>query len=79
MKVQVSVAAFADMHLLRKTKLAVQCGLGCRQVPQRTGPYDFIAVVTGANLDAIGTLVTDDIGTIDGVTRTTTCVAVSLG
>jgi DNA-binding Lrp family transcriptional regulator len=43
-----------------------------------TGPYDFIAVVTGANLDAIGRLVTDDIGTIDGVTRTTTCVAVSL-
>jgi len=44
-----------------------------------TGPYDFIAVVTGPTLDAIGTLVTDDIGTIDGVTRTTTCVAVSLG
>ena len=44
-----------------------------------TGPYDFIAVVTGTNLDAIGSLVTDDIGTIDGVTRTTTCVAVSLG
>ncbi len=44
-----------------------------------TGPYDFIAVVSGANLDAIGELVTDEIGTIDGVTRTTTCVAVSLG
>jgi DNA-binding Lrp family transcriptional regulator len=44
-----------------------------------TGPYDFIAVVTGATLDAIGSLVTDDIGTIDGVTRTTTCVAISLG
>jgi DNA-binding Lrp family transcriptional regulator len=44
-----------------------------------TGPYDFIAVITGANLDAIGSLVTDDIGTIDGVTRTTTCVAISLG
>jgi DNA-binding Lrp family transcriptional regulator len=44
-----------------------------------TGPYDFIAVVSGATLDAIGRLVTDDIGTIDGVTRTTTCVAVSLG
>ena len=44
-----------------------------------TGPYDFIAVVTGPTLDAIGTLVTDDIGSIDGVTRTTTCVAVSLG
>jgi DNA-binding Lrp family transcriptional regulator len=44
-----------------------------------TGPYDFIAVVTGTTLDAIGSLVTDDIGTIDGVTRTTTCVAISLG
>jgi len=44
-----------------------------------TGPYDFIAVVTGPTLDAIGTLVTDDIGSIDGVTRTTTCVAVALG
>jgi DNA-binding Lrp family transcriptional regulator len=43
-----------------------------------TGPYDFIAVVSGSTLDAIGRLVTDDIGTIDGVTRTTTCVAVSL-
>jgi DNA-binding Lrp family transcriptional regulator len=44
-----------------------------------TGPYDFIAVVEGPNLDAIGRLVTDAIGVIDGVTRTTTCVAVSIG
>ena len=44
-----------------------------------TGPYDFIAVVDGNTLDAIGTLVTDSIGVIDGVTRTTTCVAVSIG
>jgi DNA-binding Lrp family transcriptional regulator len=44
-----------------------------------TGPYDFIAVVEGPTLDAIGQLVTDSLGTIDGVTRTTTCVAVSLG
>jgi len=44
-----------------------------------TGPYDFIAVVDGASLDAIGNLVTESIGTIDGVTRTTTCVAVSIG
>lgn len=44
-----------------------------------TGPYDFIAVVDGASLDAIGNLVTESIGTIDGVTRTTTCVAMSLG
>ena len=44
-----------------------------------TGPYDFIAVVDGSTLDAIGNLVTESIGTIDGVTRTTTCVAVSIG
>lgn len=44
-----------------------------------TGPYDFIAIVEGPSLDEIGTLVTDGIGTIDGVTRTTTCVAVSIG
>ena len=44
-----------------------------------TGPYDFIAVVEGPNLDAIGRLVTDEIGVVDGVTRTTTCVAVAIG
>ncbi len=44
-----------------------------------TGPYDFIAIVEGPSLDAIGELVTDGIGTIDGVTRTTTCVAVAIG
>jgi DNA-binding Lrp family transcriptional regulator len=44
-----------------------------------TGPYDFIAVVDGQSLDSIGNLVTESIGTIDGVTRTTTCVAVAIG
>jgi DNA-binding Lrp family transcriptional regulator len=44
-----------------------------------TGPYDFIAVIEGPSLDTIGQLVTESIGVIDGVTRTTTCVAVSLG
>jgi len=43
-----------------------------------TGPFDFIAVVEGPTLDSVGRLVTDEIGTIDGVTRTTTCLAVSL-
>lgn len=44
-----------------------------------TGPYDFIAVIEGPTIDAIGLLVTDGIGSIDGVTRTTTCVAVAIG
>jgi DNA-binding Lrp family transcriptional regulator len=44
-----------------------------------TGPYDFIALVEGPTLDAVGRLVTDGIGVIDGVTRTTTCIAVAVG
>jgi DNA-binding Lrp family transcriptional regulator len=44
-----------------------------------TGPYDFIAVLDGPTLDSIGQLVTESLGTIDGVTRTTTCIAVSIG
>jgi DNA-binding Lrp family transcriptional regulator len=44
-----------------------------------TGPFDFIAVVEGSSLDAVGRLVTDEIGSIDGVTRTTTCLAVAIG
>lgn len=44
-----------------------------------TGPYDFIAVLEGPSLDAIGQTVTENIGVVDGVTRTTTCVAISLG
>jgi DNA-binding Lrp family transcriptional regulator len=44
-----------------------------------TGPFDYIAVVQGPTLDDIGQLVTEGIGSIDGVTRTTTCLAVSIG
>jgi len=43
-----------------------------------TGPYDFIVVMDGQSLDAIGQVVTDGIGVVDGVSRTTTCVAVSI-
>lgn len=44
-----------------------------------TGPYDFIAVLEGPSLDSIGQMVTESIGVVDGVTRTTTCIAVSIG
>ena len=44
-----------------------------------TGPFDYIAVVEGPTLDDIGQLVTDGIGAIEGVTRTTTCLAVAIG
>jgi DNA-binding Lrp family transcriptional regulator len=44
-----------------------------------TGPFDYIAVLEGPSLDQIGQLVTEGIGAIEGVTRTTTCLAVSIG
>ena len=44
-----------------------------------TGPFDYVAVLEGPTLDDIGQLVTDGIGAIDGVTRTTTCLAVAIG
>ena len=54
-------------------------GSSLSQADAVTGPYDFIAIVEGPTLDAIGRLVTDAIGAVDGVTRTTTCVAVAIG
>jgi DNA-binding Lrp family transcriptional regulator len=54
-----------------------QCEM--RSMDAVTGPYDFIAVVEGPSLDAIGQLVMESIGTIEGITRTTTCVAVAIG
>lgn len=41
-----------------------------------TGPYDLIAVVEGPDIDAIGTLVTEEIQGVPGVQRTLTCVSV---
>ena len=41
-----------------------------------TGPYDIIAVVSAHDLNAVGDLVTGKIHTIDGVTRTVTCLSV---
>jgi DNA-binding Lrp family transcriptional regulator len=68
-----------------KTK-AVKAGLtklkdaasGIVNLEAVTGPYDFIAVVEGPTIDSLGHLVTDGIGIIDGVTRTTTCIAVTV-
>lgn len=43
-----------------------------------TGPYDVIAKITHDDLDSVGKLVTDGIQKIDGVQRTTTCLATRL-
>ena len=44
-----------------------------------TGPYDVIVQLEADDLDQLGKCITEDIQSIDGVQRTTTCLAVSLG
>lgn len=45
-----------------------------RSVDAVTGPYDVIAVMEAADLNAIGELVTGKIHTVQGVLRTVTCL-----
>ena len=49
---------------------------GIASVDVVTGPYDIIAVVDGADMMAVGNLITEQVHTVSGVVRTVTCVAV---
>ena len=49
---------------------------GIESVDVVTGPYDIIAVISGADMSVVGGLVTEQIHTVVGVVRTVTCVAV---
>ena len=49
---------------------------GVLSVDAVTGPFDIIAVVNAPDLNAVGNLVTSQIHTINGLTRTTTCLSV---
>ena len=43
-----------------------------------TGRYDVIAVIEASNMSAVGALVEGSIHTLDGVTRTVTCIAMDI-
>ena len=62
----------------RDVVAAVQKLPGVREVDPVTGPYDIIVVVEGKDLNSIGELVTASIHPIPGVSRTVTCLAVSI-
>ena len=49
---------------------------GMESVDTVTGPYDIIAVVVRETLSDIGDLVTSKIHTVEGVTRTVTCLVI---
>ena len=44
-----------------------------------TGPFDVIVQLEADDLDKLGSAITEGIQRIDGVARTTTCLAVRLG
>jgi DNA-binding Lrp family transcriptional regulator len=44
-----------------------------------TGPYDVIVQLEADDLDRLGNCITDGLQRIEGVQRTTTCLAVKLG
>lgn len=44
-----------------------------------TGPFDVIVQLEADDLDQLGSCITSDLQSVDGVQRTTTCLAVRLG
>lgn len=43
-----------------------------------TGPYDVIVQVEAEDLDHLGKTITNEVATVEGVQRTTTCLSVNL-
>ena len=44
-----------------------------------TGPFDVIVQLEADDLDKLGNCITDGIQRVEGVQRTTTCLAINLG
>lgn len=51
---------------------------GVRTIDAVSGPYDAIALIEAPNNNALGKLVLQDIQTISGITKTLTCLVVSM-
>jgi DNA-binding Lrp family transcriptional regulator len=49
-----------------------------RSVDTVTGPYDVVAYVEADDLDSLGDVLSEGIQAVQGVKRTTTCLAVRL-
>jgi DNA-binding Lrp family transcriptional regulator len=51
---------------------------GICDVDPVTGPYDIIAIIKASDLNAVGSIITNDIHTITGIIRTVTCLSFGL-
>lgn len=61
----------------RRLVETLQGHINVHEVTRVTGPYDVIVVLKGTDLEEITSTVTNDIHLMDGVVRTTTCVALN--
>ncbi len=57
-------------------KASLQHKPAVKSVDTVTGPYDLIAEIEGPDISSIGRIVLDEIHTVEGVSRTITCLVV---
>jgi DNA-binding Lrp family transcriptional regulator len=71
--VQAYVLIEVDVGRARDVLRQIQGGDGITHCSVVTGPFDIIASVTAADVDALGQLVERRIRAVKGITRTITC------
>lgn len=71
--VEAFVLIQAEVGMASRVGQAVGAIRGVRAANVVTGPYDVIARVEAANIDALGKLVVSKIQAVEGVSRTLTC------
>ena len=68
----------AEVGMASRVGQTVSAMQGVRSSDVVTGPYDVVARVEAASIDALGSLVVSKIQAVDGITRTLTCPVVRL-
>lgn len=76
--VEAFVLIQAGVGMASRVGRAMSAIQGVRSADAVTGPYDVVARVEAANIDALGSLVVSKIQAVGGVARTLTCPVVRL-
>ena len=68
----------AEVGMASRVGQTVRGMQGVRSSDVVTGPYDVVARVEAASIDALGSLVVSKVQAVEGITRTLTCPVVQL-
>lgn len=68
----------AEVGMASRVGQTVSAMQGVRSADVVTGPYDVVARVEAASIDALGSLVVSEVQAVEGITRTLTCPVVQL-